>query len=59
MYNDDDLDINITIDICEYLYTVLDFIKKEKWNIDQKLDDFQGDWSIIQAFKDWLNDYNS
>lgn len=40
MYNDDDLDLNISIDICEYLYTALEFIKKEWRIIDQKLDEF-------------------
>ena len=53
------MELNVSIELCEYYYEVLDQIKKEKLKIDRQLDNFKGDRGVIEQFKLRLSDFRS
>lgn len=59
MYLDDKLDLNLNMAECEELFETLEAIKREKKKVEHNLDNFKGDRSIIEQFKDRLWDYKS
>ena len=54
MYLDDKLDLNLNMAECEELFEALEAIKREKKKVEHNLENFKGDRSIIEQFKDRL-----